>query len=199
MDALIPNSDVSGHTLTVSDTTSSCLGGSVPESNLTPQELSPTGWTWRHPCVGASLSSNYCCRWQESAAHLDDVSADEQRQVFGERVGQVDQRRPAGGCARQRQHLRPVVLHVVAHVVQPLHHVQRGDVRLRLGGGAPVHVCRTAHAVTDDISQQLTSEVGSDTGLVLPSTPHLYIHWFILYKEYQITYLVFLDSYTILC
>jgi len=87
----------------------------------------------------------------------DDVAAHHHRQVLADEVGEVDERRPRAGQARQHQHLRPVVLHVLVDVQQLLHARQCPLVRLRLRRRAPVHVCNNKKERTISVSQSYPS------------------------------------------
>lgn len=69
------------------------------------------------------------------------MSGDEQRHVFGDGIGEVQERRPGRRRPAEHQNLRSVGLHVLLHLAQGSHGVQGERVRLGLRRRSPVDFC----------------------------------------------------------
>lgn len=69
------------------------------------------------------------------------MPGDEQRHIFGDGVGEVQERRSGRRRPTEHQNLRSVGLHVLLHLAQGSHGVQSEGVRLSLGWRSPVDFC----------------------------------------------------------
>ena len=89
------------------------------------------------------------------------MSADEEGELLGDQVGEVDEGSAVGGVAGEDKDLGPVVLDVLGLLVEAVHVVEGGDELLGLGGGAPVGL---RLAVADEEVEGDGDEEGDDGG-----------------------------------